>query len=257
MLTVIPYLVAIAAVARASVEEPAHPDTKKDLFRGDFVAAFDHEMHSIDKFYGHVHGKKEVARLIPPYMLLRLAQLTESWAVTIVPWVLQAAATGGTQEGKLDEMMEECDEFGLDALIAQARATGHVRRVDMVAAVQRCKDAQGLAGRAMNGLEDDYELRGEGSPGSLSNRYHWTALHFAASAGNLAAVEDFVTERGAAVDAQNGLNQTALHLAVARLLKVHVVVACDREIAPSDRSCSNVLCDSILFCARPRGTSRS
>ena len=97
LLTVIPYLVAIAAVARASVEEPAHPDTKKDLFRGDFVAAFDHEMHSIDKFYGHVHGKKEVARLIPPYMLLRLAQLTESWAVTIVPWVLQAAATGGTQ----------------------------------------------------------------------------------------------------------------------------------------------------------------
>ena len=103
---------------------------------------------------------------MPRSALLRAAQATEGWVVHLSRWLLEAAATGTSQKGPLEDMLALCREpFGFDALVDYARATGHVSRAAVLAGIERsfqpnddkrlvCRAYAVQLGRTMGRLRD-------------------------------------------------------------------------------------------------------
>ena len=189
------------------------------LFEGNFTKAFEFEMKDVRDFYVQHNDVRQWRAQMPRSALLRAAQTTEGWVVHLSRWLLEAAATGTSQKGPLEDMLALCREpFGFDALVDYARATGHVSRAAVLAGIERCMAEQGVLARVLE--RDPGFTAGDGDGGGgravgldATNRYRWHPLHFAAAAGNIGLVR-VLLHLGASVDARNGLNQTALHVAV-------------------------------------------
>ena len=221
-LLVVAVLVVLAArpARAAAINAPWSGSNSKEvdqaLFDGNFTKAFEEEMKNVREFFIQHHGKRQAARQVPRHALLRAAQCTEGWVVHLSRWLLEAAATGHSQRGPVEDMLAQCrGPFGVDALLERARETGHVSRAGVLEGIERCMSDQGVVARAV--FDDpgttDGGLGGRATGLDATNRYHWRPLHFAAASGNIGLAR-VLLHLGARVDARNGLNQTALHLAV-------------------------------------------
>ena len=177
-----------------------NPDVAEALFEGDFTRAFELELDGLAPGQSHLAELLLAQRAAGPWPRLLARRL-----------VLEVAASGA---GSFDAIrfggaMAACPEFGLDALVARARAAqGVVQQMDVLEAAQRCMDAAGLAAAAQAAANST-------ASASAQTKTGWRALHFAAAAGNTGAVLDLVGHRGADVNATTHKRQTALHLAVA------------------------------------------
>ena len=140
--------------------------------------------------------------------VLLLLETMEGWAVNLSRWLLEASATRRTTQGPAADMLRGCSA-GLDpslpALMARAKASGLVRRADMVELLVQCAAHSDLLGTLVRG----------GAGLQEHTRYYWHPLHYSAALGSAALAQQLL-DLGADPMALNGVGMTALHVAAAQ-----------------------------------------
>ena len=140
--------------------------------------------------------------------VLLMLETMEGWAVNLSRWLLEASATRRTTQGPAADMLRGCSA-GLDpslpALMAHAKASGLVRRADMVELLVQCAAHSDLLGTLVRG----------GAGLQEHTRYYWRPLHYAAALGSAALTQQLL-DLGADPMALNGVGMTALHVAAAQ-----------------------------------------
>ena len=140
--------------------------------------------------------------------VLLFLETMEGWVVNLSRWLLEASATRRTTQGPAADMLRGCSA-GLDpslpALLARAKASGLVRRADMIEMLVQCAAHSDLLGTLVRG----------GAGLQEHTRYYWRPLHYAAALGSAALAQQLL-DLGADPLALNGVGMTALHVAAAQ-----------------------------------------
>ena len=137
--------------------------------------------------------------------ILLMLETMEGWAVNLSRWLLEASATRRTTQGPAADMLRGCSaslDPSLPALMARAKASGLVRRADMVELLVQCAAHSDLLGTLVRG----------GAGLQEHTRYYWRPLHYAAALGSAALAQQLL-DLGADPMALNGVGMTALHVA--------------------------------------------
>ena len=117
--------------------------------------------------------------------VLLMLETMEGWAVNLSRWLLEASATRRTTQGPAADMLRGCSA-GLDpslpALMARAKASGLVRRADMVELLVQCAAHSDLLGTLVRG----------GAGLQEHTRYYWRPLHYAAALGSAALTQQLL-----------------------------------------------------------------